>query len=615
MYFKALLYISFSALLITGCKKKEILPPPDDHDTITGVKRVWAIDDGEKIKREDISNPLATDVNNIVWKNNSINIFGGRNEIVAFQLIIQSDKDGAQNVKVSISDLTNGTALIPGSASGPNDPFDYRGRYIEIFREHYFNLVKRSEPLWFYLSSAMPSPDYSGWIPDCLIPLGRADFSIEKNSNQAVWIDILIPKDALPGNYSGEASVTVSNNLFLKIPIVLRVYNFTLPDSSHLKNMFGFYQSSLATRHGVSNGTTAYYQLEAKYHQLAHRHRFNLALNVRNLSDMTNYHKRYLTGELYTSGYGYSGPGENIGNNTFSIGFTGAFPTEYGGSQANMSQANWWAGSDAWATWFKNNAPNVEIHKYLFPDEPDWKGPAGALGTGSMDTIKMQADWTHNNPGPGRNIKTLVTNRIKPVIKGYVDFWSVSGQEAMKNTLAADVEAEKALGHKYGIYNGYRPGMGAVITDGDAIEFRVIPWITWKYNIDQYYYWSVSYWTSINLFTNPMTYHNQANGDGTFLYPGQDVLFPTESLGLAGPLSSIRAKNWRRGAQDFEYLWLAKQGGLEIEAKLIVDNCVPMALWDAKSLSNISWSGRGYKFEQYRKQLAELLASKGSGYK
>jgi hypothetical protein len=275
-----------------------------------------------------------------------------------------------------------------------------------------------------------------------------------------------------------------------------------------------------------------------------------------------------------------------------------------------MNQSDWWAGSDAWATWFKNNAPGVEYHKYLFPDEPDWKGPAGSLGTGSMDTIRMQADWTHNNPGIGRSIPSLVTNTIKPGLKGYVDFWSVSSQEVTMNASAEEISSERALGHKYGIYNGYRPGMGAVVIDGDAIEFRVMPWIVWKYDMDQYFYWLVNYWNNTNVFTNPLTYNDEVNGDGTFFYPGTDILFPKESRGLNGPLASIRAKNWRRGAQDYEYFWLANKAGLGNELKIVLDDCVPTALWEAKSNSNISWSSRGYNFELYRKHLADLLSAK-----
>jgi hypothetical protein len=106
-----------------------------------------------------------------------------------------------------------------------------------------------------------------------------------------------------------------------------------------------------------------------------------------------------------------------------------------------------------------------------------------------------------------------------------------------------------------------------------------------------------------------MTYEDRINGDGTFFYPGQDNLFPAESRNLAGPLSSIRAKNWRRGAQDYEYLWLAKQAGLEKEMTSILNSCIPTGLWEAKSQKDISWSSRGYTFDQYRRQLAERLSS------
>ena len=593
---------------MVGCKR-------DDNPVINGIKHIWVVDDGEKIKREDPGNPLAYDQANLVWKNNTINIFGARNEIIAFQLIIRSEKDGAENVDVVVSDLVNGTTVIPGSETGPDDPYDYRDRYVELFTEHYLNITQRTPPLWFFSGTAAPSSYYTGWVPDCLIPFsappgkGGAPFSIPGNSNQGVWVDIYIPKDASAGNYAGNATVKMSGRLISTIPIHLEVYDFILPDSTHIKNMFGFMPGEMARRHGVNVNSPTYYSIEAKYHQMAHRHRFNLVRHVSDLKEMSAYHRWYLTGELYSAGNGYAGPGENIGNNTFSIGYGGNFPSEYGGSVAKMNKAAWWSGSDLWASWFQTNAPGVEYHKYLFPDEPDWKGPAGALGTGSMDTIKMQADWTHSNPGIGRTIPCLVTNTIKPVLKGYVDFWSVSSQEATK-TNEEDVASERAQGNKYGIYNGYRPGMGAVVIDGDAVEFRVMPWIVWKYKIDQYFYWGTNYWTNINIFTNPLTYDNKVNGDGTFFYPGVDYISYGENRGLTGPLSSVRAKNWRRGAQDYEYLWLAEKSGFGEDVNNIVNSCIPTALWEAKNQMNISWSSRGYKFEVYRRQLAELLSSR-----
>ena len=584
-----------------------------DH---SGINRVWAVDESEKIKKEDITNPLATDQANAVWANNSINIFGAKNEITGFQIIIEAGKTGVSAVNLKISDLKNGNSVIPGSDEGPADPFDYRGRYTELFTEHYLNMVKRSPPAWFFSPNAVPSAYYTGWVPDCLIPFsapegkGGAPFTIEPEMNQGVWVDILIPRNTRAGIYTGDASILVSGRVWKKIPITLRVYDFTLPDSTHLKNMFGFSAGYLSERHKVKSGTDEYYKLELKYFQLAHRQRFDLVTGVDNLGDMTANYSRYYTGKAYSEMNSYSGPGINTGNNTFSIGYGGNLPAEYGGNACKMNKTDWWKGSDLWEDWFENNAPGVERHKYLFPDEPDWKGPKGKLGTGSIDTIRMQANWTHTNPGKGKSIPCLVTNTVKPRLIGYVDYWSVSAQDWNTNLTAEIVASERVKGHKFGIYNGFRPGMGAVVSDADAVEFRVMPWIVWKYNIDQYFYWSTTFWTDKNVFRDPLTYDNRINGDGTFLYPGQDSLFPEESRGLPGPLSSIRAKNWRRGEQDFEYLYLARKMGLGKEADLIVNECVPVAVWDAKDKHDVSWSSRGYKFEEYRRKLAELISSR-----
>ena len=329
----------------------------------SGITRVWAIDDGEKIKKEDIANPLASDEKNSVWKNNTVNIFGGRNEFVAFQLIIQADASGAKDVNVTVSDLVNGSSVIPGSETGPQDPFDYRGRNTELFTEHYLNMIKRTPPLWFFSDSAVPPPYYEGWVPDCLIPFsappgkGGAPFSIEADKNQAVWVDILIPKNATPGIYKGKTTVTISNKIYAAIPIELNVYNFTLPDSTHIKNMFGYSAGMVARRHNVARGSKEYFDIELKYNQMAHRHRFDLVSEVSNLDDMTKYYKRYYTGESYSNAVGYAGPGENTGNTTFSIGYGGDLPAEYGGSIEKMNKADWWAGSDAWENWFRSQCP------------------------------------------------------------------------------------------------------------------------------------------------------------------------------------------------------------------------------------------------------------------
>lgn len=584
-----------------------------------GIARVWAMDDGEKIKRDDLQHPLANSPENVVWDGNKIHIFGARNEIVAFQLIIEAGAKGAQDIDVSVSDLEQGVFVIPGSASGSPDPFDYRGRGVELFTEHYLHITERSGGGTSWTKSAAPSDYYYGWVPDILIPfsapsgMGGAPFDIPANSNQAVWVDITIPRDAPAGTMVGDVQVIAGGSVILYIPLELQVYNFTLPDESHFPNMFGISESDIALRHGVELDSDEFYEVLSCYYQMAHRHRMDLAQLVRNLSQVRRFHNRYLTGALYSEKNGYAGPGEGVGSQMFSIGFYGNLPTEYGGSAANWSQVSWWEGSDAWATWFAENAPQVSIHKFLAPDEPDSEADVRA--------IKAQADWSHSNTGIGGTIPTFVTHWIAPEYQGSVDIWSISANHTLAgsipNTDPEDVQFEKSLGHQIGVYNGYRPATGSVLIDTDAVDFRVIPWIGWKYDLDHYFYWMSNYWIDWtdngrrwNIFANPRNTQYQRNGSGTFFYPGQDKVYIEEDRGLPGPLASIRMKNWRRGMQDYEYLWLADEMGLADEVARITNQAVPAALWDTTTRSDVSWSEHGYSFEALRRELADLIADR-----
>ena len=49
------------------------------------VRRVWAVDDGEKVERDARNHPASE--RNQTWDGRTVRLFGGRNEIIAFQVI------------------------------------------------------------------------------------------------------------------------------------------------------------------------------------------------------------------------------------------------------------------------------------------------------------------------------------------------------------------------------------------------------------------------------------------------------------------------------------------------------------------------------------------------
>jgi hypothetical protein len=588
-----------------------------------GIDRIWAIDDGEKVKKGDLNHPLAFSSSNLVWDGNSISIFGARNEIVAFQLIIQSNSSNTNNVNVTLDQLTNGSYTIKNT--GSSDPFDYVGKHIELFTEHYLNIHDRTATNWHWWPNAramdIHGNEYLGWVPDALIPfeapsgLGGAPFDIAPNSNQGVWVDVYIPRDADPGSYQGEVKVYVNSDLVDNIPIDLVVYDFTLPDETHLKNFFYGTRSGIVAKHGVTDRSQAYYEIEGKYHQMAHRHRLDLSYNG-DLDFIKNHYSRYLTGRYYTNAYNYEGPGKGVGHGTYSIGTydqPGGYTSGFTGSRDI-----WWQQSDAWVNWFQQNAPNTEIFVYM-RDEPFFSGSS------AIEDVKTKSQWLHTNPGPGRELMSFCTTggvegRIRAELEGYVDFWQTTGQSGYEQDggvsgfVINSAKELQAIGNKVGIYNGTRPSFGTVIIDTDAIDFRINPWISWKHNVNQYFLWHVNYFYQDSRRINPFVDNYRVysgrvtNGDGTLFYPGEDKEFPQDDRKLSGPISSIRMKNWRRGAQDYEYFLLAKQQGFNSQLNSVIYAVVPKAFDETTQNSPAPWATRGYQFENHRQQLANLIS-------
>src|ERR1700704_5984356 len=67
------------------------------------VRYVWAVNDGEKVVRDDLNNPNKS--SNSAWDGHKIKIFGARNEIIAFQVIVEAGPDGIQRLTVALREL------------------------------------------------------------------------------------------------------------------------------------------------------------------------------------------------------------------------------------------------------------------------------------------------------------------------------------------------------------------------------------------------------------------------------------------------------------------------------------------------------------------------------
>ena len=165
----------------------------------------------------------------------------GRGEYESFQIVVRGPSAGLTNVNVTVSDLTG-----PGGAIIPKTSFT-------LFREHYV-YVSQSSPNW----GGSNQPLGAGWYPDGLIPfadpstgadlsgssaaLKAVPFGLSANTNQPIWVDLLVPRNAVAGQYAGTFAVT-SNQGSTGGTISLTVWNFTLPMRSTLRSSFLYWNT------------------------------------------------------------------------------------------------------------------------------------------------------------------------------------------------------------------------------------------------------------------------------------------------------------------------------------------------------------------------------------
>ncbi len=573
------------------------------------VRHIWAVDDGEKILRDDLSSPLRSGEGNSVWDGRRVRLFAGRNEIVAFQLVIEAGDAGAREVDVRVGELASGDARIRGSHPLP-DPNDSTGVGVELFAEHYLQI---NTPSWYdqhdrgWYSTTAANPNMTGWIPDALIPFsakkgrGGAPFDIVPNTNQGVWVDIYVPKGLPAGSYSGRIEVSVGDDTAVTVPLELEVLDFELPDENHYRSMIYYSLSNIAARHGLKPGPELT-EMVLRYHRMAHRHRLELCGG--GTWDELQALQGTLSGAAFTKAAGYEGPGEGIGNTHFSIHTYGLHLPD--------TEEGYRAESDRWVEWFQANAPEVAYFLYL-TDEP--KPDNGEI----VAWIKERADWIHSNPGPGRELPIFITVQPDAALLGAVDIWCTVSSRYPPEA----VEAARNRGERVWLYCGIRPYSPTDMIDEHGVSFRLKPWIAHKHAIPRWFTWESTHWypnhnekpndEPKNVFANPATFTDgtpagTGNGDGTLFYPGQDKLFPDQDRRLPGPLSSIRLKMYRRGVQDVEYMWLAERAGHGERVRELISHIFPDDMWAPRERP--AWSTRSADYERARKLLADLIAAR-----
>jgi hypothetical protein len=622
---------------------------------------LWANDGGDKVTQDELRatrNPSA--VLNSVWDGRGISLFGGQNEVVSFDLVLEAPGSAVTGLNVEASSLVgpDGNSISTRPASG-NDVFNFVGRNIELFYVKYLKIQGLSIAAYegyYYDERHIPErfrrpynvstgeasgtwtdrPDHDKYYPDIAVPLElNSPFDISAGKSQCIWGDVYIPKTVSPGSYTGTITVQKNGASYREVPITLSVRNFVLPDVPSAKTMMFVDQENIGDRF-LGNmypdpGTEAYNELisvENLYFQLAHRHKISLFDNPIPVSQMGEAWVSRLNGELFTPANGYGGVGEGVGNNIYVIGAYGGWPWE------GTGKSDIWKNSNAWVDLFSSQsfATPTEYLLYLIDESTDYP------------QIQQWAQWMDSNPGSGSGLKSFATISLPaaeantPSLDIPCSVAQIGFTDTWNNAL--DTLRRKSDGEFF-MYNSQRPVSGSFATEDDGVALRALAWGQYKLGIDRWFYWDGDYYDNYqgyrgqtNVFQEAQTFgqrsdtpdvergqtgNNYYNGDGVLFYPGKDTRFPQGSYGVMGPFASIRLKEWRRGIQDVDYLTLANKVNPVLTAQ-IVNRVVPKFMWEYGAdndsnpstdeyflRSDASWSKDPDVWEEARRELAAII--------
>jgi hypothetical protein len=414
-----------------------------------------------------------------------------------------------------------------------------------------------------------------GWYPDPLPPL-RLPLTLRAGQNQPLWLTFHVARETKPGDYQGELRLKTSLGA-VKVPLRVHVYDFTLPEETHLKSALGMGSHSINQYHhlkqsGDKEAVFEKYLRNFAEHRISPYSFYDYApIDIRFAGQGTNKHaqvdfakfdrvaERWLDQEHF---------------NTFVLHLRGmgggTFHSRHLGELEGFQE-----GTPEFARLFQDYLSQIETHLR----ERNWLPKAFTywFDEPAPKDFEFVADGMKRIHAAAPGIKRMLTVQPEPPLLGQVDIWCGLTPKWTPKL----VSERRAAGEEVWWYICCGPHAPYIteFIDHPGTELRLWPWQSWQYGVQGILIWETLYWTSPAAFpppklqdpwTDPMSYVSGygkkpgeigywGNGDGRFLYPPRRDASEDQKPCLDAPVNSIRWENLRDGMEDYEYFWLLQQ--------------------------------------------------------
>ena len=489
--------------------------------------RFWAVDALTKLLPDSNPPRAAT----------TVSLEAARGETVSGQAALRAAQ-AARSLRAQASELRNGQHVIPAAS--------IRLQWVRSIS------VQRNSP-------GVPRDELVARAP-CSLPdpfWDRAEIDVPASITQPLWIEVDVPRDAIPGDYAGTVAVRWAGET-VTLPLQLKVWDFEMPAERHqqVTNWFAFPGAGFSP----AWDSPAFWDLAARYAKIMVAHRqtcFRAELNwiKTTYSPRSGYRCdfRFLDHwaetffaagmermELFQAGrtqVSVDNPAARVlpANLPVQVQAAGVKLTPEEKLRGILEQLETHVVSKGWNR-------RVMLH---ISDEPFLH---------SVPTYRKLGEIVHRAAPSVRVIEAVEATGFGDAIDvlvpklNHLDLWLPYFQKS------------QAQGKELWFYTCCHP-LGRYpnrFLDQPLVKTRVLHWICYLYGLKGYLHWGLNYFAEgVDPYSEEGISQNLPLGDRAIMYPGRD-----------GPVGSLRWSAMRDGLQDYEYLWVLESRLAALKTRL-----------------------------------------------
>ncbi len=464
-----------------------------------------------------------------------------RNEYEPAQMVVTSART-LTNLRVTASALRN----------------DAGGTLPEVKVER-VGFVPVDHPSSYYSTKAEPwqrklpfgagrTDGWAGDWPDPLAPVG-VGVDIPAVRNQPFWLTVKTLPETAAGEYRGQVTIEADGAPSVHVPIIARVLPFALPARSQLRAILD-YRYGPGGRFGEPRSPEErrkWLRFMAEYRlgidQIEPEPVFTytngvVSMDARGFDETARYcfdelgmNVSYTPRQFYMFGWAYP-PKKLFGLEPFSPAWIDAFKQAYGLFTRHVRERGW-----------------HEKFVYYISDEPHFDHEF------VVDQMKRLCALIHEVDSTIPIYSS--TWRHCAAWDQSLDLWGVGQYGCFP---VPELEQVRRAGKGY-----WFTCDGEMATDTPYLATeRMLPYYCQKYGARGFEFWGLAWWTYDPWTTGWHTFIRQSDDGKTYYwtrYPNGDgyLAYPGRSVGVDGPVSTIRLEQIREGLEDFEAISILKE--------------------------------------------------------